>query len=159
LRTEGQACDAEPQDRKLAQQCGTHRPGLAGGTCVAAGVDYFDLCGEPIWMRQKIEQHEAAAKKSGARIVFSCGFDSVPFEFKARFVSVTAVLCQSVSCSPQAISPPPSEGVTLGWNLIFCRVFGEARRAASFSAAPAGNNRAGQLQNIRFPLSISIAIK
>ena len=31
--------------------------------CVAAGVDYFDLCGEPIWMRQKIEQHEAEAKE------------------------------------------------------------------------------------------------
>jgi short subunit dehydrogenase-like uncharacterized protein len=48
--------------------------------CVAAGVDYFDLCGEPIWMRQKIEQHEAAAKKNGSRIIFSCGYDSLPFE-------------------------------------------------------------------------------
>lgn len=48
--------------------------------CVAAGIDYFDLCGEPTWMRQKIEQHEAAAKKSGARIMFSCGYDSLPFE-------------------------------------------------------------------------------
>ena len=48
--------------------------------CVAAGVDYFDLCGEPFWMRQKIEQHEAEAKKSGARIMFSCGYDSLPFE-------------------------------------------------------------------------------
>jgi short subunit dehydrogenase-like uncharacterized protein len=48
--------------------------------CVAGGVAYFDLCGEPIWMRQKIEQHEEAAKKSGARIVFSCGYDSLPFE-------------------------------------------------------------------------------
>ena len=48
--------------------------------CVEAGVDYFDLCGEPIWMRQKIDQHEAAAKKSGARIVFSCGYNSLPFE-------------------------------------------------------------------------------
>jgi short subunit dehydrogenase-like uncharacterized protein len=48
--------------------------------CVEAGVDYFDLCGEPTWMRQKIEQHEAAAKKSGARIMFSCGYDSLPFE-------------------------------------------------------------------------------
>src|SRR4051812_36674347 len=43
--------------------------------CVAAGVDYFDLCGEPLWMRQMIETHEAAAKSTGARIVFSCGFD------------------------------------------------------------------------------------
>ena len=48
--------------------------------CVEAGIDYFDLCGEPIWMRQKIDQHEEAAKKSGARIVFSCGYDSLPFE-------------------------------------------------------------------------------
>jgi short subunit dehydrogenase-like uncharacterized protein len=48
--------------------------------CVAAGVDYFDLCGEPTWMRKKIEEHEAAAKKSGSRIVFSCGYDSLPFE-------------------------------------------------------------------------------
>ena len=48
--------------------------------CVAAGVDYFDLCGEPTWMRKKIEEHEAAAKKSGSRIMFSCGYDSLPFE-------------------------------------------------------------------------------
>ena len=44
--------------------------------CAANGVDYFDLCGEPVWMRQMIDAHEAAAKNSGARIVFSCGFDS-----------------------------------------------------------------------------------
>jgi short subunit dehydrogenase-like uncharacterized protein len=49
-------------------------------TCVAAGVDYFDLCGEPTWMRKKIEEHETAAKKSGSRIMFSCGYDSLPFE-------------------------------------------------------------------------------
>jgi short subunit dehydrogenase-like uncharacterized protein len=48
--------------------------------CVAGGTDYFDLCGEPVWMRQMIDKHEAAAKASGARIVFSCGFDSIPFE-------------------------------------------------------------------------------
>jgi len=54
--------------------------------CVAAGVDYFDLCGEPTWMRQMIEKHEATAKKSGARIVFSCGFDSLPFELGVFYV-------------------------------------------------------------------------
>ena len=48
--------------------------------CVAAGIDYFDLCGEPTWMRQKIEEYEASARKSGSRIVFSCGYDSLPFE-------------------------------------------------------------------------------
>ena len=48
--------------------------------CAKAGVDYVDLCGEPAWMRQMIDAHEAAAKASGARIVFSCGFDSIPFD-------------------------------------------------------------------------------
>jgi short subunit dehydrogenase-like uncharacterized protein len=48
--------------------------------CAAQGVDYVDLCGEPAWMRQMIDAHEAAARASGARIVFSCGFDSIPFD-------------------------------------------------------------------------------
>jgi short subunit dehydrogenase-like uncharacterized protein len=48
--------------------------------CAATGTDYLDLCGEPVWMRQMIDAHEATAKSSGARIVFSCGFDSLPFE-------------------------------------------------------------------------------
>ena len=59
-------------------------------TCVTSGVDYFDLCGEPLWMRQVIEKHEAAAKASGARVVFSCGFDSVPFELGAFYVQEEA---------------------------------------------------------------------
>jgi short subunit dehydrogenase-like uncharacterized protein len=48
--------------------------------CVANGTDYTDLCGEPAWMRQKIDQHHEAAKTSGARITFSAGFDSIPFD-------------------------------------------------------------------------------
>lgn len=48
--------------------------------CATAGVDYVDLCGEPAWMRQMIDAHEAQARASGARIVFSCGFDSIPFD-------------------------------------------------------------------------------
>ncbi|WP_375782674.1 saccharopine dehydrogenase family protein [Bradyrhizobium sp. Pha-3] len=58
--------------------------------CVESGTDYFDLCGEPVWMRQMIDKHEAAAKANGARIVFSCGFDSVPFELGAFFVQEEA---------------------------------------------------------------------
>src|SRR5262245_53568729 len=58
--------------------------------CVEAGTDYLDLCGEPIWMRQMIDKYEAAAKASGARIVFSCGFDSVPFELGTFFVQEEA---------------------------------------------------------------------
>src|ERR1700755_1249691 len=58
--------------------------------CAAGGTDYLDLCGEPVWMRQMIDAHEATAKSSGARILFSCGFDSVPFELGVFFVQEAA---------------------------------------------------------------------
>jgi short subunit dehydrogenase-like uncharacterized protein len=48
--------------------------------CAAAGTDYLDLAGEPGWMAEMIEKYDAAAKACGARILFSCGFDSIPFE-------------------------------------------------------------------------------
>ncbi|WP_394730112.1 saccharopine dehydrogenase family protein [Altererythrobacter sp. GH1-8] len=48
--------------------------------CVKTGTDYADLCGEPAWMREQIDKHEDAAKESGARICFSSGFDSIPFD-------------------------------------------------------------------------------
>jgi len=58
--------------------------------CADTGTDYLDLCGEPVWMRQMIDAHTAAAQKSGARIVFSCGFDSLPFELGVFFAQETA---------------------------------------------------------------------
>ena len=48
--------------------------------CVEAGTDYADLCGEPVWMRQMVDKYHAAAEASGARIAFSSGFDSIPFD-------------------------------------------------------------------------------
>lgn len=48
------------------------------GLCARHGTDYVDLCGESVWMRQMIDLHQEEAKNSGARIVFSCGFDSIP---------------------------------------------------------------------------------
>lgn len=48
--------------------------------CVCHGTHYVDLCGEPAWMRQMIDRYEDEAKSTGAAIVFSCGFDSIPFD-------------------------------------------------------------------------------
>ena len=53
--------------------------------CASSGTDYVDLCGEPGWMYEKISQHKEEAEKSGARIVFSCGFDSIPFDLGVLF--------------------------------------------------------------------------
>lgn len=46
--------------------------------CAAEGTHYCDTTGEPHWIRPMIDQHHETARKSGARIVNSCGYDSVP---------------------------------------------------------------------------------
>lgn len=58
--------------------------------CAASGTDYLDLCGEVPWMRRMIDAHLATAQSSGARIMFSCGYDSVPFELGTFFVQEEA---------------------------------------------------------------------
>ena len=46
--------------------------------CAELGTDYVDLTGEVPWIRDMIDLHSEAASNSGARIVHSCGFDSIP---------------------------------------------------------------------------------
>ncbi len=46
--------------------------------CAAAGTHYADLTGEVLFMRWAIDAADAAAQASGARIVHTCGFDSIP---------------------------------------------------------------------------------
>ncbi len=59
--------------------------------CVTTGTDYADLCGEPGWMREQIDLHHEAAKASGARICFSSGFDSIPFDLGVLMLQQEAV--------------------------------------------------------------------
>ena len=54
--------------------------------CVEAGTDYVDLSGEPAWMHDIISAYGDKAKASGARIVHSCGFDSVPFDLGVYYL-------------------------------------------------------------------------
>jgi short subunit dehydrogenase-like uncharacterized protein len=58
--------------------------------CAAAGTDYVDLTGESNWIAAMIGAHEAVAKASGARLVFSCGFDSIPFDLGVWFAQQAA---------------------------------------------------------------------
>lgn len=53
--------------------------------CARTGTDYVDLTGESHWIAAMIAAHEAEAKTSGARLVFSCGFDSIPFDLGVWF--------------------------------------------------------------------------
>ncbi len=46
--------------------------------CAREGTHYCDLTGEVQFMREAIDRFDAVAKSSGARIVHTCGFDSIP---------------------------------------------------------------------------------
>jgi short subunit dehydrogenase-like uncharacterized protein len=58
--------------------------------CAAAGTDYLDLTGEPNWMHRTIAAHHETARRTGARLVHSAGFDSIPFELGVWFCEETA---------------------------------------------------------------------
>jgi short subunit dehydrogenase-like uncharacterized protein len=64
----------------IATTVGPYRPlGLAlARACAEAGTDYADLTGEVLFIRDTMASCQQAAVRTGARIVHSCGFDSVP---------------------------------------------------------------------------------
>ncbi len=59
--------------------------------CAENGTDYVDLTGEPQWMQQMIDTHTDAAAASGARIVHSCGFDSIPSDLGVWYVQQQSI--------------------------------------------------------------------
>lgn len=56
------------------------------GACVEAGTDYCDLTGEVNWMRETVDRYHDEAVDAGARVVHSCGFDSVPADVGTALV-------------------------------------------------------------------------
>jgi len=58
--------------------------------CTETGTDYCDLTGEVQWIRRMIQAYEPAARKSGARIVHCCGFDSIPSDLGVHFLQQQA---------------------------------------------------------------------
>ncbi len=48
--------------------------------CAEAGTDYVDLAGEPEFVDLMYLRHHERARETGARLVHSCGFDSVPHD-------------------------------------------------------------------------------
>jgi len=82
--------------RRTKAICSTVGPyALYGSELVAAcadtGTHYCDLCGEVHWMRRMIDAHEARAAETGARIVHSCGFDSIPSDLGTLFLQQHAI--------------------------------------------------------------------
>jgi short subunit dehydrogenase-like uncharacterized protein len=84
----GDSGDAASLARLVAQtqvMCTTVGPYAKYGTalvaaCAEAGTHYCDLAGEAHWIARVIPAYQGAAAASGARIVPTCGFDSIPFD-------------------------------------------------------------------------------
>jgi short subunit dehydrogenase-like uncharacterized protein len=53
--------------------------------CAAAGTDYVDLTGEPEFVDRMWLGYHEQAQRSGARLVHSCGFDSIPYDLGALY--------------------------------------------------------------------------
>ena len=86
--------DAMAADTRVL--CSTAGPYLWYGSgvvaaCAAQGTDYVDLAGETPWMHRMIDAHHDAATRSGARVVFAGGFDSVPSDIGMLLLQETAI--------------------------------------------------------------------
>src|SRR5205085_6531756 len=53
--------------------------------CAAAGTSYVDLTGEPEFVDLMWLRHHEEAERTGAKIVHSCGFDSIPYDLGALY--------------------------------------------------------------------------
>lgn len=85
--------------KSLAEQtrvvCTTVGPYLRYGAllvevCAEMGTSYCDLCGEVPFIRRMADSHDATAKRTGARLVHACGFDSIPSDLGVFLVQKAA---------------------------------------------------------------------
>ncbi|WP_018216542.1 saccharopine dehydrogenase family protein [Salinispora vitiensis] len=53
--------------------------------CAAAGTDYLDITGEPEFVDLMYVRHHETAVRTGARLVHTCGFDSIPYDLGVWF--------------------------------------------------------------------------
>lgn len=92
--------------------------------CAQSGTDYVDLTGEPQWIRRMISAYENDAKKSGARIVHCCGFDSIPLDLGNHFLQKKSLEkyqapCTEVKMAVQKMKGGGSGGtIASGINMI-----------------------------------------
>jgi short subunit dehydrogenase-like uncharacterized protein len=88
------SADQQSLDDMVARSsvvCSTVGPYAKYGTplvaaCAGAGTDYCDLTGEVQWMAKVIPTYQERARESGARIVHTCGFDSIPSDLGTWFL-------------------------------------------------------------------------
>ncbi len=81
---------------------------------VEAGGDYCDLTGEVQWMRRMIDAHQPRAEATGARIVHTCGFDSIPSDLGTWFLQQRAIEEFGEPCAEVRMSVKGAKGGVSG---------------------------------------------
>lgn len=66
--------------------------------CAKNGTSYCDLTAEIPWVRNMIDTYQEDAKRTGARLVHSCGFDSIPSDLGCWFLQQQAMAQFGESC-------------------------------------------------------------
>lgn len=107
--------------------------------CSEHGTDYVDLTGEAIFIKDMMDCYQTAAKNSGARIVNSCGFDSIPSDLGVYFTQSVAKAQFNQPCSEIRMRVKAAKGGLSGGTI--------ASMAAIFSDVGQNRSRRRQLAN------------
>lgn len=116
--------------------------------CAEHGTHYCDLAGEVQWMRRVIDRNQSAAEQSGAKIVHSCGFDSIPSDLGVQFLQEQAMErygepCNRVELIVRAMRGGGSGG-TIASGLNSMREARNDRKVAKILAQPYSLNPEGE---------------
>jgi short subunit dehydrogenase-like uncharacterized protein len=126
--------------------------------CAESGTDYCDLSGEVQWIRCMVQRYEATARKSGARVVHCCGFDSIPSDMGVHFLQREAIKRLGAPCTRVKMRIKAMRGEFSGGTVAsLMNVVKEAAAdpmlrkelADPYSLCPAGNAPKVQQSNVR----------
>jgi len=127
--------------------------------CVEAGTDYCDLTGEPQWIRRMLQKYEDVARKSGARIVHCCGFDSIPSDLGVHFLQREARArfgqpCNRVKMRVKAMTGGFSGGTAASAMNAFREAAADPKLrkelANPYSLCPKGHGSKTRQPNVKF---------
>jgi len=123
--------------------------------CVGRGTHYCDLTGEVHWMRRMIDMHHDPARASGARIVHTCGFDSIPSDLGVLFIPLEMQRRHGVACAAVKFRAREFKGGFSGGTVAsMLNMLDEAERDPEITAVladPYGLNPEGERRGLDGP--------
>lgn len=92
--------------------------------CAENGTDYVDLTGEAMFIKGMLDKYQKIAQATGARIVNSCGFDSLPSDLGVLFTQNCAEKqlndhCETINMRVKAVKGGLSGGTISSMSTIF----------------------------------------